>query len=358
MNSKKKQCSFAFIAFWLGITHSTAQAYHSPNPLPPTPAHDESKPTDYPESTETQPMPQEEASTPLPPSTSPKPQSNGGNDHIIWVKWLLTSIHRLESDGQDRLTLFALDFGFSLPVSQELMVSMDWGLAWASTHVRGLYRGARHTETYEMIHEHTEARNADLRFELRPWAHTHGELVIGLGAVVPLAGTPQSPANAFSQGIYDASLFAYEGYLAQRAAEHPWKYRPERTAVHLPIKLILHPLPISRITIESYGALGIRILGGTGDEFLFDLGGSIEGQLFPFDWFNTALRVSLVSLALGTRDGPALQSGVHLRFEAKPLASIPLRMGLEGHLGLSGPYRVDGPCPGWSLGAGLSLEPP
>lgn len=248
----------------------------------------------------------------------------------------------------DAITIGTLDLGLRLAIASDARVSLDWGFAFGGTHVRGAYNGST-VEPYDARIGRIEARNADLRFEWLPLLGRDVRFGFGVGVAVPVAATTRLPSDAASQADFDASSLVHEGFLAQNGGYRPWRYRPERVGVYVPLTLAIGLSDTAVLSIDAAAALGVRVLGGMGEEVLGDLlfGAEIGAEVASF--LRVGARAQVAALALGTTTSAA-QPSVEgwARLELEPISVL-----VRATLGLGGPYGVGSDFVGWGLHAGV-----
>lgn len=251
----------------------------------------------------------------------------------------------------DAISLATVDFGLRLAISAEARASLDWGLAHADARVRGAYTSPTLVEPFNVRRARLETRNADFRFDWMPRLGPDVRLGVGLGAAIPIAATSRLPSDAPSQADFDASVLAHEAYLASRVGLRAWRYRPERAAIYLPVAIAIAPAEQVLLVVEAAAALGLRVLGGMGEEFLGDLLLSADLGISVLPELRLGARGSLAGLALGTRDQAAQPSAeAWARIELRPVSVL-----VRASLGIGGPYGLGSNFAGWGAHAGASV---
>ncbi len=267
--------------------------------------------------------------------------------------WLAASVFS-GSVRDDAITMGALDLGLRLALGEDARASLDWGIAFADTHVRGAYLGSNVPEPFDARLGRVEARNPDLRFEWTPRVSERVRVGVGLGAAIPVAATTTLPWDAPSESRFDASALVHEAYLASHGADRPWRFRPERAALYAPLSLALALSDDAVLAFDGAFAFGFRVLGGMGFEVLEDvqLGAELGGTLAP--WLRLGARLNVTALALTTPSEavqPSAEGWARLEFD-------PISVLARGTLGLGGPYGVGSDFVGWGvvLGASATFE--
>ncbi|MBN8609819.1 MAG: hypothetical protein J0L92_04515 [Deltaproteobacteria bacterium] len=247
----------------------------------------------------------------------------------------------------DAITMGTIDVGLRLAIAPDARATLDWGVAFADAHVRGAYNGAT-VEPFDARTGRVEGRNADLRFEWLPLVGRDVRFGFGVGVAVPVAATTRLPFDAASQADFDASSLTHEAYLAQNGAYRAWRYRPERVAVYVPLTLAIALSDDAVLALDGAGAVGVRVLGGMGQEVLGDLvlGAEIGAGVASF--LRLGARAQVAALAVGTPSSAA-QPSVEgwARLELAPVSVL-----VRATLGLGGPYGVGSDFVGWGLHAG------
>lgn len=253
----------------------------------------------------------------------------------------------------DAIVMGAVDLGVRFAIGEDARASLDWGFAFADTRVRGAYGGATTAEPFDMRLGRVEGRNADLRFEWLPRLTDSVRFGFGLGAAIPVAATTSLPNNATSQAALDASTLVHEAYLASFGADRPWRFRPERAAVYVPLTLVFALADNTVLTFDAAAALGVRVLGGMGAELLGDLQLGAELGSAVASSLRLGGRLSVTALALGTTASAAQPAAeAWARLELAPISVL-----ARVTLGVGGPYGVGGDFVGWGahLGAAASF---
>jgi hypothetical protein len=250
----------------------------------------------------------------------------------------------------DSITMGTFDLGLRLAITHDARVSLDWGVAVADTHVRGTYVGPTTNEPYDARHGRVEARNADLTFEWLPMLGADARFGFGVGVAVPVAAATRLPSDAQSQAVFDASVLVHDAYLAQYGGYRPWRYRPERVAVHVPLTLALTLFEDILLVADVAAAIGVRVLGGMGSEVLGDVSGGVDLGVRLAPIFRFGGRVNVTALSLGTSSAAAQPSAeLWARLELDPISVL-----LRGTLGLGGPFGVGSDFAGWGLHIGAA----
>lgn len=271
---------------------------------------------------------------------------DSGLDDAAWV-----SLGVFAGDVRnDAITMGTIDVGLRLAIAPDARASLDWGVAFADAHVRGAYNGAT-IEPFDARTGRVEGRNADLRFEWLPLVGRDVRFGFGVGVAVPVAATTRLPFDAASQADFDASSLVHEAYLAQNGAYRAWRYRPERVAVYVPLTLAIALSDDAVLAFDGAGAVGVRVLGGMGQEVLGDLvlGAEIGAGVASF--LRLGARAQVAALAVGTSSSAA-QPSVEgwARLELAPVSVL-----VRATLGLGGPYGVGSDFVGWGLHAGAGF---
>ncbi len=252
----------------------------------------------------------------------------------------------------DSILLSHLDLGLTFGIGRDARVSLDWGVAFASTRVRGSYVSPTTNEPFDARLDRVEARNADLTFEWLPFVSTDVRVGVGLGVAIPVAAGTRLPSSAETQSLLDASTLVHEAYLASNGGWYPWRYRPERVGLYLPLTVAIALDPDTLLSFEGAGGLGFRVLGGMGQEIegdlmlAADLGSAVLPEL------RLGLRASVAALALGMPTAgvqPAVEPW--LRIQLAPVSIL-----VRGTLGLGGPYGLGSDFPGWGAHAGVAID--
>jgi len=255
--------------------------------------------------------------------------------------------------GNDAATVATFDLGLRIGLGTDAALTIDWGLALATTRVRGDYVTVMSSTPYDVQLDRVEARNADFTFEYAPQLSSTLRFSVGLGVAVPVAAGAQSPAStALGAAQIEASRLAQSIYLATNGGWYAWRYRPERGAVFLPVGVAIRLSPQTELTVEGAVAVSVPILGGSesalsGDAMLAaDLGHDVLPEL------RLGARVSLAALNLGL-----MSSGVQptvepwIRYRVTDVSLL-----LRGTLPIAGAYGLGSEFPGWGVHLGASVD--
>ena len=252
----------------------------------------------------------------------------------------------------DAITMGTFDLGLRLALTEDARVSFDWGFAVADTRVRGAYMGPTTTDPFDTKHGRVEGRNADLTFEWLPSLGRDVRFGFGVGVAVPVAATTRLPSDAATQSVFDASTLVHDAYLAQHGGYRPWRYRPERVAVYVPLTLAIAFSDQLVLVADVAAAVGVRVLGGMGNEVLGDVTGGVELGVEVADFLRLGGRVNVTALALGTTTAASQPSAeLWSRLELDPISVL-----LRGTLGLGGPFGVGSDFAGWGLHLGVAAS--
>ena len=266
--------------------------------------------------------------------------------------WLTTGVFAgdVHASAPDSLTMGSFDLGLRLAISQDARASLDWGFAVADARVRGAYVGPTTNEPFDARHGRVEGRNADLTFEWLPRVGRDARFGVGVGVAIPVAATTRLPSSAATQSVFEASALVHDALLAQHGGYRPWRFRPERVAVYVPVTFAVALTKQMVLVADVTPALGVRVLGGMGDEILGDVSGGLELGASLADFLRLGGRVNVTALALGT-SAAAVQPSAELwsRLELSPISVL-----LRGTVGLGGPFGVGSDFPGWGLHLGAS----
>lgn len=256
----------------------------------------------------------------------------------------------VHSGTPDAITMGTVDLGLRLALTEDARVSFDWGFAAADTRVRGAYVGPTTNEPFDAQHGRVEGRNADLTFEWLPRIGRDVRFGFGVGVAIPVAATTRLPSDAATQAVFDASTLVHDAYLAQHGGHRPWRYRPERVGVYVPLTLAIAFSDQTVLVADLAAALGVRVLGGMGNEILGDVTGGLELGVEVVDFLRVGGRVNVTALALGTSSAAAQPSAeLWTRLELDPISVL-----LRGTLGLGGPFGVGSDFAGWGLHLGVA----
>lgn len=255
--------------------------------------------------------------------------------------------------GNDSATAATFDLGMRIGLGTDAALTVDWGLAFATTRVRGEFVTVMSSTPYDVQTERVEARNADFTFEYAPQLSETVRFSIGLGVAVPVAAGAQSPAtNANGAAQIEASRLTQAVYLATNGGWYAWRYRPERGALFLPVGVAIRLSPETELSVEGAVAVSVPVLGGTetalsGDAMLAaDLGHDVLPDL------RLGARVSLAALNLGL-----MSSGVQptvepwIRYRVTDVSLL-----LRGTLPIAGPYGLGSEFSGWGVHLGASVD--
>jgi hypothetical protein len=175
---------------------------------------------------------------------------------------------------------------------------------------------------------------------------------LGVGVAIPVAAGTRLPSSPETQAALDASLLVQEAYLAAHGGWYAWRYRPERAGLFVPVTVAVALSPEALLTLHAAGALGFRVLGGSGPDvegdasFAADLGASVMPEL------RLGLRTSVSALALGLPEAgaqPAVEPWARLHL-------APVDVLVRATVGLGGPYGVGSSFVGWGAHLGASLD--
>jgi hypothetical protein len=230
------------------------------------------------------------------------------------------------------------ELGVRFGITSDARARVDWGFAYASSHVVGTYTDTTGMVPYDTHVDRVEAQNPSLQFE---WAPVIGStrFSFGLGVAAPTAAGENVATNVDAAAVYDASSTTAELMLAASGGLGAWRYRRERMGLFVPISFLF---PIEQITIAIEGAAAISapVIGAgpvpvTGD-LQADL--QIAGDLVPEVRLGARFGIALLDIGSSRAPGTIVQPSAtgFVRVRLDPgflLASILADLG--GYYGLN-----------------------
>jgi hypothetical protein len=276
-------------------------------------------------------------------------------------------------------TMLLTEVGLRFSLTSEIRARADWGFAFSSSHVAATFIQAAPNPglAYDARTQRVEARNPVLAIEWTP-VIDNMRLSIGLGTAAPTAAGENLPTNAPDAVQWDASRMTHRLMVQTAGGLAPWRYRPERFALFLPVSFYF-PVDALTIGIEGAASLSGLVIGAErldGAQFAGDFSAAVHiaGDVTPEVRLGARFAVALLDVhpitivtitppssmpaGIGAVAQPSATAYVRLRFDPVfVVASFLANFG--GRAGVGGRCTIEtDTCPVWALtvGAGATVD--
>jgi hypothetical protein len=200
------------------------------------------------------------------------------------------------------------ELGVRFGITRDARARVDWGFAFTSSHVQGLFADTPTTTVpYDGQVERVEAQNPTLQLEWAPVIGTT-RFSFGLGVAAPTAAGENIATSVTQAAVYDASSITHELMLAATGGLGAWRYRRERMGLFLPLSFLFAIEQIT-IAIEGAAAISAPVTGAgpvpvTGD-LQADL--QISGDLIPEVRLGARFAIALLDIGASRAPGTIVQ---------------------------------------------------